>query len=206
MAVVLAAGAIACGSSSSSTGSGLCDKYAGAASNLNTKLAGCGLPAITLQNSTTQACNSAISSCSSSDQQILSTFADCINGVPACPNQTSAAQQTFFNAIETCGTPLNNISAACQNAGTGGGTSGTGSCNFAGNGFCLDSVSSAACSSGGTFSTSACPTGNRVGTCTVTSGGQSIVVRLYSPTFTAALGQQACTAGQLGGAGTWVGG
>jgi len=103
-----------------------------------------------------------------------------------------------------------------------GGSGNTYTCNFAANsGLCWEwstsqSLSSSeqsqlqtACTSNnppGTFSNGAsCPSTNRVGTCSINAGQVNSVsykIKFYSPTWTAASGQQACPASL----GTWTAG
>ena len=103
-------------------------------------------------------------------------------------------------------------------AASGCSSSNTYVCNFAASvGLCYEWTTSdssyesafqQACTgggSGGTFSTGgSCPSTNRVGTCTIpfTSANATYQWVLYSPTFTASTGQQACTAE----GGTWTAG
>ena len=83
-----------------------------------------------------------------------------------------------------------------------------GSCNEPANSACTDfvgdawrtpSATSMLCNTRmGTYSESACPTANRVGTCQVQPGGaQETRVRSYGPRITTAQAQAAC--GALGG-------
>jgi hypothetical protein len=101
------------------------------------------------------------------------------------------------------------LSVGCSGGGTGSGA--TFSCNLPADSFCYDWTSVAnltsaqvtqlqtACTNaGGTFGNgSACPSANRVGTCSVTNStgvaGLNYDYRFYSPTYTAATGQQFCT-------------
>jgi hypothetical protein len=82
----------------------------------------------------------------------------------------------------------------------GGGTAASGSCSVATSHFCIDysgvypgSLSTACAGAGGTYSTSACATAGRVGSCTNTTSGFTQAIRWYPP-ITAAIGASACTA------------
>jgi hypothetical protein len=104
--------------------------------------------------------------------------------------------------------------------GCGGSSGNTYSCNFAASaGLCYDYSSpqplpaaqvtqlQSACTTGGaTFSTSStCPSASRVGSCALTNSqmaGVTLKYAFYSPTYTAASGQQFCTTLT----GTWTAG
>jgi hypothetical protein len=86
-------------------------------------------------------------------------------------------------------------------AACGGGDkspSGQASCNLASSFFCMDLYTvlpgdDTSCTNlGGTWSTTtACPAANLVGTCTVTSGGQTAAIRFY-PSWTDSTAGSAC--------------
>jgi hypothetical protein len=84
--------------------------------------------------------------------------------------------------------------------GGGGGTAASGSCNVAASYSCVDysgtyvgSTTTVCAAMNGTYSSGACTTTGRVGTCTISSGGFTQAIRWYPP-ITATIGQGACTA------------
>jgi hypothetical protein len=83
-------------------------------------------------------------------------------------------------------------------------------CDIAADGYCVAGTGlptapdiatfSATCASSAGTMTTSCSATNRVGRCTLTATGESMVFSFYSPIFTAADGQSACTALS----GTWT--
>ena len=59
------------------------------------------------------ACQAALSSCSSSDQDALSKVFDCISGMARC---TPGQENQFYTAFFTCAFNAPTISQQCQNA------------------------------------------------------------------------------------------
>jgi hypothetical protein len=112
-ALYLAIGA-ACGST------GVCDKADQAARNLANAAAGCpqlsgadGGSSLSVSVSSKAACQAALSSCSSSDQDALSKVFDCISGMARC---TPGQENQFIGQLLACAFTAGNISQQCQNA------------------------------------------------------------------------------------------
>ncbi len=88
------------------------------------------------------------------------------------------------------------VLAACSSSSSGScqiTTGGTSYCSeYSGSGVNADAVRTACTASTGTYGASACATASRVGRCTYTAGGLTVVSNFYSPT-TEMAGQQVCT-------------
>ncbi len=103
--------------------------------------------------------------------------------------------------------------AAVVGAACGGGST-PGSCQLPSGNGCIDysnqnaaNVKAGCQQAGYTYSESACPTNNRVGTCSVTSEGISQVIRIYTSSgLSAQQAAYACTQGNLSGGtpGQWT--
>lgn len=93
--------------------------------------------------------------------------------------------------------------AACGSSSSGScqiTTAGTSYCSeYSGSGVNADAVRTACTGSMGTYGSSVCATASRVGRCTYTAAGLTVVSNFYSPT-TEMAGQQVCTALS----GTWA--
>lgn len=75
-------------------------------------------------------------------------------------------------------------------------------CDY-GDGLCTSGagMTAATCEAGGgTFVASGCPSASRVGTCTTSQQGQTVVMSFYSPVYSTADGAEACA----GLSGTWT--
>ncbi len=179
---------------------------------------------------TGQTCTQEVAQCNSNDQTILSNSLDCLNNLPNCTTATatqfaSAASACAPTGLSTaCNNAINGSgtggtdggtggTGGGTDGGTGGGTGGgtaTGSCNLIPNVSCIDYSASAltasqlqqACTQAqGTWSSGACPTAGRSGSCTINSTGLTQVIRWYGSAYVSA-GQQACTSS----GGTWTNG
>lgn len=96
------------------------------------------------------------------------------------------------------------VLAACSSSSSSGScqitTAGTTYCSeYSGSSVNADAVRAACTGSMGTYGASVCATANRVGRCTYSAGGLTVVSSFYSPT-TEMTGQQVCTALS----GTWA--
>jgi hypothetical protein len=112
---VAAVAVVGCGSSSSSTPAGLCDKATSAAPGIAAKFTPCfGTTGggVTVPSGTS--CTTAIANCSDADRAVLNSLLDCLSGLPTC---STATQTDFLNKLSACGDPTSKgVSAACAAA------------------------------------------------------------------------------------------
>lgn len=95
-------------------GSSLCDKAVQTSASLNAAASSCPLLTNTGGGTYSKAsCETAVTHCTSSDQQAMSSTFDCIGKISRC---TPGQEFQFIGAVLSCALSAGNISQACTDA------------------------------------------------------------------------------------------
>ncbi|MGE6761002.1 hypothetical protein ACQKGO_23480 [Corallococcus interemptor] len=99
-------------------GGNVCDDTADAFDSLVDKAEECGLSTSGFEGPTDaelESCKDSLDSCSDSDKDKLSAYADCLSDVKGCSDKTESEQQQFAMRLLKCSEKLEGVSAACGN-------------------------------------------------------------------------------------------
>ena len=100
------------GALSSCGGESLCEHQDTATRTLLEKAASCSNASFRFESRA--ACQQAITSCGTSDYQLILRWLNCVDGVASC---SPGGESIFYGTINLCSTILEGISSACRNAG-----------------------------------------------------------------------------------------